>query len=191
MNNKKTVLMNLLGLILILNPTFAGCHWPMWRADAARTATTSENINTNLNLQWVRQFGPREPVWDDPLNQDLMPYDRVFEPIILNQTLFVGFNDRDKVAAFDLKTGRQKWEYFVDGPVRLPLAGWQNKIYFGSDDGIVYCLSADEGKLLWKFSGIPDERKILGNKRLISMWPARGGLVIKDGTLFLRIASGR
>ena len=113
-----------------------------------------------------------------------MPYDRSFEPIILGQTLYIGFNDCDKVAAFDLKTGRQKWEYFVDGPVRLPLAGWQDKIYFSSDDGMVYCLSAAEGKLLWKFAGMPDSRKILGNKRLISMWPARGGVVIADGILY-------
>ena len=30
------------------------------------------------------------------------------------------------------------------------------------------------GKLLWKFRGGPSDRKILGNERLISTWPARG-----------------
>jgi outer membrane protein assembly factor BamB len=82
-----------------------------------------------------------------------MQYDKVFEPIVLGNTLYVGFNDRDKVAAFNAETGAERWSYYVDGPVRLPLAGWHNKIYFTSDDGFVYCLSAKKGELLWKFRG--------------------------------------
>ena len=158
--------------------------WPMWRYDAGRTAASPERLSKDLRLQWIQHFSPREPVWDDPLNQDLMAYDRIFEPIILGNMLFIGFNECDKVAAFDLETGQQKWEYFVDGPVRLPLAGWKNKIYFTSDDGYLYCLSADNGELLWKFNGGPCDRKLLGNKRLISVWPARGGVVIEDGQLY-------
>ena len=172
-------------LVMIFIPcTLLAADWPMWRFDAGRTAATTETLNPALNMVWVQHFSSRESVWDDPLNQDLMPYDRQFEPIIIGRNLFVGFNDCDKVMAFDLESGKPQWTYFSDGPVRLPLAGWKDKIYFTSDDGSLYCLSANEGNLLWKFSGIPDGRKILGNKRMISMWPARGGAVIKDGRLY-------
>ena len=40
------------------------------------------------------------------------------------------------------------------------------------------------GKLSWKFRGGPSDRKILGNKRLISTWPARGAPVIKEGIVY-------
>jgi outer membrane protein assembly factor BamB len=158
--------------------------WAMWRYDAARSAVSPEKLEKELSLQWVHHFSKREPLWDDPLNQDLMQFDRIFEPIILDKTLYIGFNDCDKVAAYDLDTGKHKWDFFVDGPVRLPLTAWKDKIYFTADDGYLYCLSAADGTLLWKFKGGPDEQKVLGNKRLISMWPARGGVVVKDGILY-------
>ena len=31
-------------------------------------------------------YSPREQVWDDPLNHDLMPYDRAFEPVVGRQS---------------------------------------------------------------------------------------------------------
>ena len=57
-------------------------------------------------------------------------------------------------------------------------------IYFTSDDGYLYCLSADKGKLQWKFRGGPNDRKILGNNRLVSTWPARGGVVLENGIAY-------
>ena len=48
----------------------------------------------------------------------------------------------------------------------------------------VYCLNAESGDLLWKKLLAPAGEKLLGNKRLISMWPARGGIVIKDNIIY-------
>jgi outer membrane protein assembly factor BamB len=179
----KIIIFNLI-LIAVLVNECVPADWPMWRYDAGRTAASPENLSDRLNMHWVQHFSARQSVWDDPLNQDLMQYDRIFEPIVLGNTVFIGFNDCDKVAAFDLQTGQHKWEFYTDGPVRLPLAGRKNKIYFCSDDGNLYCLSAENGHLLWKFEGSPTNQKVLGNKRLISMWPARGGVVFKDGIIY-------
>ncbi|MFB3826506.1 MAG: PQQ-binding-like beta-propeller repeat protein [Bryobacteraceae bacterium] len=162
----------------------AAADWPMWRYDAGRTASSPEELPAQLHPQWIRQYSQREPVWDDPLNQDLMPLDRVFEPVVLGNTLYMGFNDRDKVVALDIRTGTQRWAFYADGPVRLPLAGKGNRLYFTSDDGYLYCLAADTGALLWKFRGGPAGRKILGNKRLISTWPARGGVVLYEDAVY-------
>lgn len=159
--------------------------WPMWRFDASRTAATPEELPPQEpDLIWSRKYSPRENVWDDPLNQDIMSYDKIFEPIVLGKYLFIGFNDRDKIVAIDTETGKEKWQFYVDGPVRLPLAGWKEKIYFTSDDGFLYCVAARTGKLHWKFRGGPSQRKVLGNKRLISSWPARGGVVLQDGVVY-------
>jgi outer membrane protein assembly factor BamB len=158
--------------------------WPMWRHDSGRTAAASEALPGSLGLEWERVYGPREQVWDDPLNHDLMPYDKVFEPVVLGNRLFIGFNEKDKVVALDLSSGREVWTFYTGGPVRMPPAAWQGKVYFSSDDGFLYCVRADDGHLLWSFNGGPSTRKVLGNTRLVSAWPARGGPVIRDGRVY-------
>jgi outer membrane protein assembly factor BamB len=158
--------------------------WPMWRFDQNRSASSPEQLSDKLYLQWKVQYTPRTPVWDDPLNQNLMPYDRLFEPIVSGGKIFLGFNDQDKVIALDIQTGRELWHFYADGPVRLPLAAHNGHIYFTGDDGFCYCLDADKGALVWKISLAPAKHKLLGNKRLISMWPARGGIVIQDTIIY-------
>ncbi len=166
------------------NQEVCASDWPMWRYDAYRSASSPHELGEDLQLAWNRKYVPRQQVWDDPLNHDLMPYDKVLEPIIMDGRMFFGFNDRDKVVALDIETGSQLWEFFTGGPVRLPPVGWQGKIYFTSDDGYLYCVRADDGTLVWKFRGGPSERKVIGNQRIISAWPARGGPVIRDGQLY-------
>jgi outer membrane protein assembly factor BamB len=156
----------------------------MWRYDAGRTAASRDGIGDILHLHWTRESTPRVPVWDDPLNHDLMPYDRAFEPIVMDGRMFVGFNDRDKLTAFDTKNGQPIWSFFTGGPVRLPPVGWEGRVYFCSDDGFLYCVEAATGKLCWRFQGAPSERKAIGNRRIISAWPARGGPVVRDGHLY-------
>lgn len=158
--------------------------WPMWRYDHGRSASTPEQLGETLYLQWQNQYTARIPVWDDPLNQNLMQFDRIFEPIVAGNKMFIGFNDQDKVVALDLSSGKELWHYYADGPVRLPLAAYDGKIYFTGDDGNCYCLNAESGTLLWKKLLSPASNKLLGNKRLISMWPARGGIVIRDNVIY-------
>lgn len=169
--------------VVIESPAIAS-DWPMWRYDASRSAASPESLPESLRLQWSLSLGQRIPAWDDPLNQDLMTYDRIFEPIVLNGRLIVAFNDRDQVAAFDSASGKPLWSVFAEGPVRLPPAGWDGRVYFASDDGCLYCVNAEDGSLNWKFRGGPNSRQILGNRRLISAWPMRGGPVVRDGIVY-------
>ncbi|NBR86485.1 MAG: hypothetical protein EBS84_13455 [Proteobacteria bacterium] len=175
------------GLVLLLSllarPVYAA-DWPMWRCDANRSAVTPESLPEELRLQWTRQYSPRVPAWDDPLNQDLMAYDRVFEPVVLGDRVFLSFNDTDKVLSLDLRTGEEQWAFYTDGPVRFPPVAWQGKVYFTSDDGHLYCVNAEDGKLKWKLRGGPSDRQVLGNQRVISAWPARGGPVLRDGRVY-------
>ncbi len=171
-------------IILICYMNVYSADWPMWRNNAYRTGAGSDQLPDNLELQWQRSYSPRETVWDDPLNQDLMPYDRVFEPVVKDGNLYLGFNDTDKLVCIDCKTGKEKWAFYTDGPVRLPAACYKNNVYVTSDDGYLYCLNSSDGSLLWKLRGGPSDRKIIGNKRFISTWPVRGGVVIYDDTLY-------
>src|SRR5439155_22349784 len=121
---------------------------------------------------------PQVPAWPD---QEKMPFDLAFEPVVLGQTLFFNSSRHDCIRALDVATGAEKWCFFADGPIRFAPVAWGGRVYFSADDGYLYCVDAAEGKLYWKFRGGPSDRKILGNERLISTWPARGAPVIVPG----------
>jgi len=181
MKNGITVVLFALLFNLVNAQTF---DWPMWRYDYNRSASTPEQLADQLYLQWQVEYSTRKPVWEDPLNQNLMQFDRIFEPVVADNKIFIGFNDQDKVVALDLTSGAELWHFYTDGPVRLPLAINKDKIYFTGDDGTCYCLKTADGTLVWKRLLAPAENKLLGNSRLISMWPARGGIVIKDDIIY-------
>ena len=85
----------------------------MWRYDAGHGAASPEQLPKDLKLKWQLQFSKRQQVWDDPLNNDLMQYDRLFEPIVANKLVYLSFNDRDKVVAFDLPNSLLKLWYHL------------------------------------------------------------------------------
>jgi len=68
-------------------------------------------------------------------------------------------------------------------PVRFAPVASDGKVYFGADDGIFYCLDAATGRAEWTFKAAPNDRKVIGNGRLISVWPVRGGPLLVDGKI--------
>ncbi|MHC4702110.1 MAG: outer membrane protein assembly factor BamB family protein, partial [Planctomycetota bacterium] len=90
----------------------------------------------------------------------------------------------DTITAIDTETGAEKWKFHTDGPVRFAPVAWKGKVFAGSDDGCLYCLQAATGNLLWKFRAVPSNRRIIGNGRMMSVWPVRGGPVLKDGRIY-------
>lgn len=162
----------------------AAADWPMYRHDHQRSSFTKHELPDALEFDWSIRYTKREPTWKDPLNLDLMQYDRIFEPIVAGGVMYIGFNDTDKIVAIDVETGEEIWRYYTEGPVRMPGAAAGGRVYFTSDDGRLYCLDGRTGKPVWTFDGAPYTRRILGNERLISSWPARGGVVIEDGTVY-------
>jgi hypothetical protein len=57
-------------------------------------------------------------------------------------------------------------------------------VLFGSDDGVMRCVKLADGSPVWSKRAVPSNRKLLGNQRLISVWPIRGGPVAKDGRVY-------
>ena len=169
-------------IVLLGIPTASrAADWPMWRYDANHSAASPQVLPAELYLQWVREYRPMLQAWPD---QDKMQFDTVREPIVVGQTMYFNSSRYDAMRAIDTRTGVEKWHFFADGPIRFAAVAWEEKLYFTSDDGYLYCLQGDTGKLLWKFRGGPSDRKILGNERLISTWPARGAPVIADGKVY-------
>lgn len=154
--------------------------WPMWRSDAGRTGVTSESLPENLELKWVRKLPAIEPAFHSPRLQ----FDAGYEPVVADGRLLVASSRNDSVTAYDAETGKEDWGYHTNGPVRFAPAVWEESVCFGSDDGCLYCVELSTGKLRWKHRATPNDRKLLGNRRLISVWPVRGGPVVADGQVY-------
>lgn len=156
--------------------------WPMWRYDAGRGASTPHALATDLKLQWVRQLPASRPAW--PPTQTKLQFDVGQQPVVLGKRIFVPSNATDSVTAYDTDSGKQLWRFYADAPVRFAPVAHNSRVYFVSDDAHLYAVDVATGKLIWKLSGAPAKRPILGNQRLISSWPARGGPVLYDGKIF-------
>ncbi|MEX1042058.1 MAG: PQQ-binding-like beta-propeller repeat protein [Pirellulaceae bacterium] len=167
-----------------LSPTNAE-DWPMWRGNAARTASTDHQLPTDLALRWTRHLPSPAPAW--PQEQDYhgkLEFDAADQPVASGGRLFVPSSARESLTALDIKTGQELWRFYANGPVRFAPACWEDNVYLVSDDGYLYCLDAKSGELKWKFRGGPAERTLMGNQRLISTWPARGAPVIADNVVY-------
>jgi len=162
-------------------PCQAG-DWPMWRHDVGRTAAMPDELPGELHPQWSRQLPPARPAW--PASQTKLQFDTSYEPIVLGNRLIVGSTVNDSITAYSTDSGEQKWRFYTDGPVRFAPAGADGRIYVVSDDGYLYCIDAQTGTLQWKVNGGPTERSVIGNDRMVSSWPARGGPVVADGVVY-------
>ena len=160
--------------------TLAAGDWPTWRYDARRSASSPEKIPAELQVRWHRQWPPLTPAYRSPRLQ----FDAGYEPIISGGLVFIASSFNDSVTALNLKDGSQAWRFHANGPVRFAPCAFDGKIYFGSDDGYLYCLQGRTGVLEWKFRAAPARRRLLGNGRIISAWPIRGGPVIDDGKIY-------
>jgi len=172
-------------LFLVLPNVLAGeKDWPMWRGDAARSGSSAHELPATLSPEWQRGLPPLTACWDDPVNIDRMPFNKVYEPIVLGRTMVICSSHDDSVFALDTRSGVMKWKVYLDGPVRLPPAGSKETVYVTSDDGCLHALDLATGKQQWRVRGGPDDRLLLGNQRLISLWPARGGVVVRDSVAY-------
>lgn len=177
----KLVRIGVLGWLLGAACSAWAGDWPTYRADAARSGYSPEPLPARLELRWVHRGRAPCPAWPTSAR---ITYDFVHHPILVGDTVVVGSTSDDTVVALDAATGRRRWTFFAGGPVRFAPAAWRDRVFVAGDDGWLYALSLDDGTLLWKHRGGPNERKCLGNGRMISRWPARGGPVILDDTVY-------
>ena len=178
----RTVIATPLISICLLSASASAADWPTARADAARTGYTAEQLPPVLSLRWVRKatHAPK-PAWP---RSNRMTFDRAPHTIVAGDKVFLGNSVDGKVYALDAASGHTLWTYYTGGPVRFAPVAWKDRIFVASDDGHLYALAAQDGRLLWKHRGGPDGSMRLGNERMISKWPARGGPAVMDDTVY-------
>src|SRR5687768_2867673 len=162
--------------------SITAADWPTYRGNAERTGHTAESLPANLPLAWTyRPLHAPAPAWP---RDDRMLFDRAHDVVIAGNTLLFGSSADCRVIALDATTGKEKWTFFTDAPVRFAPAIWKDCAYAVSDDGYLYCLNLSDGALIQRWRGGPTDEMVLGNGRMVSRWPARGGPVIEGGIVY-------
>ncbi|HPA46666.1 MAG TPA: PQQ-binding-like beta-propeller repeat protein, partial [bacterium] len=161
-------------------------NWPTYRHDSTQHAVTSQGISLPLSFAWeYRTPHAPKPAWYEPAEElPRMRFDSAYQVTVADGIAYFGSSVDNKVYALDTETGEIRWTRFTDGPVRLAPSISNGKVYVGSDDGYVYCLSAQDGELAWKFRAGPSDRKVLGNGRMISLWPVRTNVLVDGGVAY-------
>jgi len=158
--------------------------WPTYRNDQSRGGCTKAAVSAKLEPRWQTQLG------NSPLSPGSMG-ERVRErgllvsaPTIAEGKVFVADVDAHSVRALDADSGKLLWSYTAGGRVDSPPTWYKGRLLFGSRDGWVYCLRAEDGRLAWRFKGLPD-RSICAYQQVESAWPVGGSILIKDDIAYL------
>lgn len=196
--NNVTLVVGAMVALALCAGSVMSVDWPQWRYDAAHTAISPETLPAGLTLQWVREYPAPEAAWDAQKEvycyggqgervQQKCSYDIAYQPVVAGNTVVFGSPNNDRVTALDLVSGEELWHFYADGPVRLAPVAKDGHVIFGADDGVLYCLDITNGSVAWKFGAELGSRKVLGNDRLISMWPVRGAPVLDGDIMYFGV----
>ncbi|MGE3311714.1 MAG: PQQ-binding-like beta-propeller repeat protein [Limisphaerales bacterium] len=175
-------------------PLAAPADWPTHRANAGRTGFTPSQLAFPLHPAWKRDLLRPSPAWSPPARRSYwqrlehlsarVAEDHAFVPVISGGAILCASSSDDHVRCFEATSGRLRWIFPTDGPVRYAPAVAGNLACFGSDDGSIYAVRLDDGSLAWRSRPGPEDRRIPGNERLISAWPVRSGLLVDGDVVF-------
>jgi len=182
-------------LVLLFRSAVCGADWPTYQHDNARSGVTSGRLEPPLSPVWVFE-SPHPPArgWGDPEEGEVwsygvtrvgrVRYDDSYHVAAVGDAVYFASSAENKVYSLDAATGKMRWVFYTDAAPRLAPSVWRDKVYVGSDDGFVYCLDAASGEVVWKFRAAPGEDRVLGQGRLMSLWPVRTSVLVDNGLAY-------
>jgi outer membrane protein assembly factor BamB len=136
--------------------------WPTYRHDAERSGSSKGRLGSNL-----------DPNWEVTLSG------RLSSLVAARGLVYVAQIDQHTLHALDGATGTLKWSFTAGGRIDSPPSFWKGRLLFGSADGWVYALRAEDGELLWKYRAAPIDRRLMSFEQLESVWPVHGSILVE------------
>ena len=130
--------MMFLALALAAPAVASGGDWPLWRYDAQRSAAAPDELPA---AAWPALGSPVAP----PAAGLARPaQDAVRRGLRAGRRRAGGCSSARRTMTASPPTtprpAREIWRFFADGPVRFAPLAWEDRLYFVSDDGYLYCL---------------------------------------------------
>ncbi len=141
--------------------------WPTHRGNAARSGAAAEAIDHDLKIAWQAE-----------LESELT------SPVVAEGVLLVAAPDAHQVHALDAADGRVLWTWTGAARVDSSPTIDRGRALFGSADGWVYCLRLADGTPIWRFRAAPQNRQIVVDEQLESVWPVPGSVLTVEGNAY-------
>ena len=138
--------------------------WPTYRYAINRSGYSKNDSGSNLDTSWTSDMGTRAT-----------------QPIIAGNRVFVSTPETSSIHALDADTGEKLWTFTTGGKSDTSPTWYKGRLLFGSNDGYVYCVNAEDGKLAWRFRAAPLDRRMVHFERVESVWPVNGNILVNDG----------
>ncbi|MFT5470511.1 MAG: outer membrane protein assembly factor BamB [Verrucomicrobiales bacterium] len=140
----------------------AAADWPTFRQNSARSGSTAEELDSELEQAWEIDLGGR-------LSSLVSAGDRIYVAQI----------DQHRVHALNASSGETEWTFTTGGRVDSPPTIHNDSVIFGSADGFVYCVCASDGELAWKLRASPSIERHMAFEQLESVWPVHGSILVE------------
>ncbi|UCD00188.1 MAG: PQQ-binding-like beta-propeller repeat protein [Phycisphaerales bacterium] len=147
-------------------------EWPTYRHDPRRSGATESAVSPDLEIAWRADIGTRPSGL-----------------VAAGGGVLVAGVDTHSVHALDGHNGKKLWKYTTGARVDSPATVYDGLALFGSADGRVYCLRADDGALVWRFDAAPRYQLLTAFGQLESPWPVPGNVLVHEGKCWF--AAGR
>ena len=141
--------------------------WPTHRGNPSRSGATAEDVADDLKI-----------VWQTDLAGELT------SPVVAEGVLLAAASDAHRLYALDALDGRVLWTWTGGARIDSPPTIDRGRALFGSADGWVYCLRLEDGALIWRFRGAPQDRQIVVEEQLESVWPVPGSVLVVDADAY-------
>ncbi|MGB7346154.1 MAG: PQQ-binding-like beta-propeller repeat protein [Pirellulaceae bacterium] len=158
-----------------------------------RAGFSATTIDPDLKLAWT-YTAQAKPIkaWDGPRDAPIeghemkhrVDFDDCFQVVMADGHAFFGNSVDHQLHCVDAKTGKPIWTFYTDGPIRLAPTLALGNVYFGSDDGQVYCLKQSDGSVVWKMRVSEKDERLISRGEMISRWPVRTGVLIDGETAY-------
>ena len=172
-------------------PLDSSNDWPTYRHDVFRSGSFPASLPADLDRVWETTLcapaiggrqSPAGPAQRPKLREH--PQGGLTPPVAAGGKVFVAEPDAHMVHAVDAKDGKHLWSFIADGRVDSPPTLYRGLCIFGCTDGHVYCLSAADGQLAWRFQAAPEERQLCVMGQVESAWPVHGSVLVRDDKVY-------